>query len=70
MVAILIYVHIKLLNSEKIMLKKKYGYNKAFNVFEGIARKSIKLYEYKPKNSDKINTKNEMPEYLKNIKIS
>ena len=52
------------------MLKKKYGYNKAFNVFEGIARKSIKLYEYKPKNSDKINTKNEMPEYLKNIKIS
>ena len=43
-----------------MVLRKDYGFDEAFNVFDEIKDKHIKLNEYKPSNSDKINTKNEM----------
>ena len=49
------------------MLQKDYVFDKAFKIFDEINDLRIRLYEYKPENSDKIDTKSEMLEYLKII---
>ena len=45
-----------------MVLKKDHGFDKAFNIFDEIDNNRNKLYEYKPKALNNINTKNEMLE--------
>ena len=56
---------IKLINAEKAVFKKDYGFNESFNIFDEIDKKRNKLNEYKPRAYNKISTKNAMLEYLK-----
>ena len=59
---------IKLLNAEKTMLKRDYGFDEAFNIFDGIDSKFNNLNEYKPRTSNKNNTKKPtILDYSKNI---
>ena len=39
------------------MLKRDYGFDEAFNIFDGIDSKFNNLNEYKPRTSNKNNTK-------------
>ena len=55
----------KLLNAEKPELKKEYGFDEAFNIFDETDNKPNKLSEYNPRTPDKIGTKSIMLEYLK-----
>ena len=57
----------KLLNAEKTVIKGDYGFDEAFNISGEIYNKYNKINEYKPRISNKINTKNAMLEYLKII---
>ena len=43
-----------------MVLKKQFEYDKAFNIFDEVEDKLNKPNGYKPKNSNIINTKNEM----------
>lgn len=56
---------IKLLNTEKAMLKKDYGFDEAFNIFDAVDNKYNNFYEYKPKTSNKILTQNVTLQYLR-----
>ena len=53
---------IKLLNTEKTVPKKDYGFDEGFNIFDEIDNKRNKLYEYKTRTSNKIDTRNAMLE--------
>ena len=56
---------IKLLNTEKTVLKTNYGSNEALDIFEKTDNNCYKHNEYKPRSSNKIDTKNVMLEYLR-----
>ena len=58
---------IKLLNAEKTVLIKEYGFDEAFNIFDEIDNKHNKLSEYNPRTPNKIDTENVMLKYLKII---
>ena len=58
---------IKLLNVERAVIKKDYEFAEGFNIFDEIGNKHHKRFGYKPRFSNKINTKNAMLEYLKII---
>ena len=70
-VAVIILIHpliiTKSLNTEKPILKKLYRFDETFNTFDDLENKRNKLNEYKPRTSNKINTKNVMIEHLKII---
>ena len=55
----------KLLNTEKMVLRKDYGFDETFNIFDEIDNMRNRLYAYKPKASNTINTNNKLLEYLK-----
>ena len=59
---------IKLINGEKTVLKKDYGFDETFDIFEELDDKRSKLNEYKRRTSIKINIKNAMLEYLRIMK--
>ena len=44
----------KLLNAEETMPKNVYGFDEVFNIFHEIDNRHIKLNEYKPMTSNKI----------------
>ena len=58
---------IKLLDAEKTVLEKEYGFDEVFNIFYKIDNKGNKLNEYNSRAPNKIDTKNVVPEYLKII---
>lgn len=58
---------IKLLNTEKAILKTNYGSNETLDIFEKTDNNCYKHNEYKPRSSNKIDTKNVMLEYLRII---
>ena len=58
---------IRLLNAGKTVLKNDYGFDEVFNIFDKIDIIHHELNEYNLKTVNKINTKNEMLEYLKNM---
>ena len=60
---------IKSINARKLMLKKDYGLDKIFNIFDEIDDSRYKLHMYNPRTSNTINRKNEMLEYLKIIEL-
>ena len=60
---------IKSINARKLMLKKDYGLDKIFNIFDEIDDSRYKLHMYNPRTSNMINRKNEMLEYLKIIEL-
>ena len=72
MVAILICIlpSKKLLNAEKTVLKKDYGFVEIFSVLDEINNKHNKLYDYKPRTPNKINTKLALLNYLRTIGLS
>ena len=49
------------------MLKNDYGFDEVFNIFDKLDIIHHELNEYNLKTVNKINTKNEMLEYLKNM---
>ena len=57
-----------LLKAEKAMLRKDYGFDEVFNIFDEKYKKCDNLNKYKACACNKINTKNEMLEYLKTMK--
>ena len=59
---------IKLINGEKTVLKKDYGFDETFDIFEELDDKRSKLNEYKRRTSIKINIKNAMLQYLRIMK--
>ena len=60
---------IKSINARKLMLKKDYGLDKIFNIFDEIDDSRYKLHMYNPRTCNMINRKNEMLEYLKIIEL-
>ena len=56
---------IKLLSIEKAMVRRNYGFDETFNIFDEIDNKRNKLNEYEPRSDNNINNKNPTPEYLK-----
>ena len=52
---------------KKTVLKKEYGFDKAFNIFNEIDNKCNKLSEYNPRAPNKIDAKNLMLEHFKII---
>ena len=60
---------IKSINARKVMLKKDYGLDKIFNIFDEIDVSRYKHHMYNPRTSNMINRKNEMLEYLKIIEL-
>ena len=59
---------IKVLNAGKRVLKKDYGFDEVFNIFNKIDNNHHELHKYNPRTSYMINRKNEMLEYLKIMK--
>ena len=57
-----------MLKAEKAMLRKDYGFDEVFNIFDEKCKKCDNLNKYKACACNKINSKNEMLEYLKTIK--
>ena len=55
---------IKLITAEKTMIKKDYGFDEVFNIFDEIDNKRNKLRKYNPRTNNKITIKNEMLQYL------
>ena len=53
---------IKLLNAEKTVIEKNYGFDKVFNIFDKIENK---WNEDKPRSFNQINAKNAVLDYLK-----
>ena len=49
---------IKLLNAGKTMLKKDYGFDEVFNIFDEIDNNCHELHKYNPRISNMINRKN------------
>ena len=60
-----INLHSLILKLQKTILKKDYGFDEAFNIFDEIDHRSKKTYEYKPSSSNEINTNNVMLEYMR-----
>ena len=58
---------IKLLNTEEMVLKKDYGFDEVFNIFNGIDNKHNKLNEYNSRTPNKTDAKNVMLQYLKSM---
>ena len=56
---------IKLLNSEKTVIEKNYGFDQVFNIFDKIENKWNELNEAKPRSFNQINAKNAVLDYLK-----
>ena len=57
-----------MLNTEKMMLKKYYGFDEAFNILSKIDNKRNKLNEFKQMPDKNIDNKNATLKYLKIIK--
>ena len=58
----------RLLNPRKTVLEKDYGFNEVFDIFDEIDINYHEPNEYNSRTVNKINTKNEMLEYLKIMK--
>ena len=59
---------IKLPNTEKMVLKIDSEFDEAFNIFDEIDNKRNKLYNYKRRSSNKINTKKYNARVLENYR--
>ena len=53
------------LTTEIMVLKKDYGFVDKFNIISKVDNKGNKLYEYKSRTRNKINTKNTLLNYLR-----